>query len=168
MSIVYVILQVQPSTEEMIHFTEEKTDLPEATKQRKPKKGKRAAEEYTPIRLHTVFHSSTSDKSFFTSSNGAFQKAVSFFSKSLLVNPRRTKLTLQPRCSKTITSGVNTGKCKKVDKNVQSCGPFTVPKNLQGAGVECKKKAGSCKSKGSAGTGVDADFILFAGAIDSQ
>lgn len=149
----------------MIHCSDDKSNDEYITK---PEKGKReATENVEGLRLHTVLHSSTHNQSFFTSPSGAFQRAISLFSKAFLVKPRRSRLTLQPKCSKTIRSGVNSGRCKKIDKSALECGPFEIPDNLIGAGVECKDKAGSCKSKGSSGAGVLADFILFAGAIES-
>ena len=151
--------------EDMLHVSDELLLV-----NKKSKKHKRATTEQNSLRLHTVYHSSTTDKSFFTSSDGAFQKATRFFSNAFLVEPKEDKFLLQPRCKKTIKSGVNAGKCKKVDKKAvtSSCGLFNVPDYLKGSGVECKEKANSCKTKGPSGDGVNADFILFAGAVDSE
>ena len=160
-------LQVQPSFDNMLHISEDSSSSRSSTKGKRPKRETNGGMEN--MRLYTVYHSSTADKSFFISPTGSFRKAANFFSKAFLVKPRKSRLTLQPKCSETITSGANAGKCKKVDKaGDMNCGPFSIPANLKGAEVECKKKGGSCKSKGSSGTGVNADFILFAGAMDSM
>ncbi len=138
---------------------------------KKTKKPKRAVtDNLNNLRLHTVFHSSTADKAFFTSPNGGFQKATTLFANAFLVEPRVDKFLLQPSCKNTITRGINTGKCKKIDKKAQisRCGIFDIPSYLKGGGIECKEKAGSCKDKGNSGDGADADFVLFAGAIDSE
>lgn len=160
---------MQSSVGDMIHLSDDfvLTDSSDKTPTKKGKKHKRNAK-HEDMRVHTVLHSTAIDKSFFTSNSGAYQRAISIFKNAFGVDRRSTKLTLQRRCSSTIDSGTNAGRCKKIDQNPLKCGIFNVPDELRGAGIECKEKAGSCKTKSSSGAGVDADFIMFAGARDGM
>ena len=120
------------------------------------------------IRIHTVLHSSTSDKSFFTSSTGAFQRAVAFFSNAFLVNRRTSVLRVKPECSIEYTGY---GKCYTIRRSPLKCGPFDVPDDLKEAAEECRYNSNTgafdCTTVGSTGAGANADYILFAGAVDS-
>lgn len=158
----------------MIHLSDDSIPFDSTTDEKTPKKGKKDKKKHKrsttthSMRIHSVLHSTARDKSFFTSSSGAFQRAISLFGNTFKVDRRESKLTLQPKCLTAIESGPNAGKCKKIDNSQLTCGIFDVPDQLKGPGVECKEKAGSCKTKTPSGAGVDADFIMFAGARDGK
>ena len=142
--------------EEMLHFSD---DLPCVDCENKTKIMQAGKD---PIRVHTIFDSSIKDMSFFTNPNGAFQKALSFYTNTFLVKRRMDRIKLTPRCVG-----------KEVNKNclVDSikCGPFQMPDELIKATHQCLYNpltlSSSCKTIGSSGPGVDADFVLTVGSI---
>ena len=117
------------------------------------------------IRIHTVFDSSITGKEF-AKEKKAIEKAVSFFSNAFLVKRRTSVLRYVPICG-SFREGKCT--CAKRESNA-NCGPFVVPDNLKGSIEECLLNeltmTYTCKKIGSDGAGVDADYILFAGAVE--
>lgn len=132
--------------------------------------GKRAAPEFAPQRVHVVYHDSIRADPFlnrsFSDQDGPFQRAVRVLSNALMVRPLQGRVTIAPNCTN-ITSGPNAGKCQR-NTLQNTCGVFTVPDELAGVRETCDGETGSCSEQGQAGNGVEADYILFAGAQNCE
>ena len=130
-----------------------------------------AVEEFAPLRVHVVFDNSIAQNPLlnaaFRDANGPFQNALHVFSNGLQVRPLQGNITIPYTCTN-ITSGLNAGKC--LNSTVQiGCGIFSVPEEFRGQRPEaCTSSNGSCTAPTPAGAGVDADYILFAGSLNSK
>ena len=98
--------------------------------------------------------------------SGPFQRALRVLSNSLMVRPIRGDMTIPPTCTN-ITEGPNTGKCRSGTLQ-NTCGIFPVPPELAGVREACEGPNGDCFEQGVAGEGVEADYILFTGAISCK
>ena len=131
-----------------------------------------AVEEFAPLRVHVVFDNSIAQNPLlnaaFRDANGPFQNALHVLSNGLQVRPLQGNITIPYTCTN-ITSGPNAGKCSSSTVRI-GCGRyFSVPEQLRGHRPEaCTSSYGSCTGPTPAGTGVDADYILFAGSLNSK
>ena len=132
---------------------------------------KRASgEEFAPQRIHVVRHASLSANSLveraFSDLDGPFQRAIRVLSNGLMVRPLQGNITIAPNCTN-ITNGPNAGRCQRGSLQ-NNCGVFTIPDELAGVREACDGENGTCSEQGPAGNGVEADYILFAGAQNSK
>ena len=131
---------------------------------------KRAAQQFAPLRIHVVFHDSVRVDSIINAAvsdlTGPFQQALRVLSNSLMVRPIPGNITIPPRCTK-ILSGPNEGSCLNGTLR-NRCGIFTVPDELAGTLKSCNGSFGPCSDQRPRGVGVDADYILFVGSLNSE
>ena len=98
--------------------------------------------------------------------NGPFRRALGILSTSLMVRSIRGSMTIPPTCTN-ITEGPNSGRCRSGTRQ-NTCGIFPVPPELAGVREACEGPNGDCFEEGVAGQGVEADYILFTGALDCK
>lgn len=147
------------------------SDMPIIQVKNREGRTRRAPEtEFSPQRIHVVFHSSLSSagvlNSTFRARDGPFQRALQILSNGLAVRPIQGDITIPPTCTN-ITEGPNAGKCRNGTLQ-NTCGIFTVPPELAGVREACEGPEGACFEHGTSGDGVAADYILFAGALNSE
>ena len=128
-------------------------------------------EEFAPLRIHVVFDNSISQNPLlnaaFRDANYPFQNVLHVLSNGLQVRPVQGNITIPYTCTN-ITSGPNAGKCLNSTVRI-GCGIFSVPEEFRGHRPEaCTSSNGSCTDPTPAGAGVDADYILFAGSLNSK
>lgn len=127
--------------------------------------------DFAPLRIHVVFHESLLDNPIinevFTSENGPFRQALNVISNGLTVVPARGNITIPPDCS-VIQSGPRAGTCESGTLSDAMCGIFPVPEELVGVRETCNLISDTCSDEGPSGAGVEADYILFTGALNGM